>query len=104
MTVKRREIQRVCGQIARLFKPQRIVLFGSYACGRPTADSDVDLLVVMPFEGKSFRKASEIRTRIDANFPLDLIVRSPEEMNRRLARGDFFLREVTEKGKLLYAA
>jgi predicted nucleotidyltransferase len=104
MTVKRQEIRRVCGQIARLFKPQRILLFGSYAYGRSTADSDVDLLVVMPFEGKSFRKASEIRTRIDANFPLDLIVRSPEEMNRRLASGDFFLREVTEKGELLYAA
>jgi predicted nucleotidyltransferase len=38
MTVKRREIQRVCGQIARLFQPQRIVLFGSYAYGRPTPD------------------------------------------------------------------
>ena len=58
----------------------------------------------MPFEGKGFRKASEIRSRIDADFPLDLIVRSPEEMNRRLAGGDFFLREVTEKGELLYAA
>jgi predicted nucleotidyltransferase len=104
MTVKRQEIRRVCGQIARLFKPQRIVLFGSYAYGRPTPDSDVDLLVVMPFEGKGFRKASEIRTRIDATFPLDLIVRSPAEMNRRLAGGDFFLREVTEKGKLIYAA
>jgi predicted nucleotidyltransferase len=104
MKVKRQEIRRVCGQIARLFKPQRIVLFGSYAYGRPTADSDVDLLVVMPFEGKSFRQASEIRCRIDADFPLDLIVRSPEEMNHGLAGGDCFLREATEKGELLYAA
>jgi|SRR5665213_147510 predicted nucleotidyltransferase len=104
MKVKRQEIRRVCGQIARLFKPQRIVLFGSYAYGKPTKDSDVDLLVVMPFEGKGFRKASEILSHIDANFPVDVIVRSPEEMNRRLARGDFFLREVTEKGELLYAA
>lgn len=104
MKVKRQQIQRVCGQIARLFKPQRIVLFGSYAYGKPTKDSDVDLLVVMPFEGKGFRKASEILSRIDANFPVDVIVRSPEEMNRRLACGDFFLREVTEKGELLYAA
>jgi predicted nucleotidyltransferase len=104
MKVKRPEIRRVCAQIARLFKPQRIVLFGSYAYGRPTPDSDVDLLVVMPFEGKGFRMASEIRSRIDADFPLDLLVRTPEEMSRRLARGDCFLREVTEKGELLYAA
>ena len=104
MKVKRQEIRRVCMQIARLFNPQRIVLFGSYAYGRPTTDSDVDLLVVMPFEGKGFRKASEIRSRIDADFPLDLVVRTPKEVKRRLADGDFFLREVTERGKLLYAA
>ena len=104
MRVKRQEIRRVCTQIARLFKPERIVLFGSYAYGRPTADSDVDLLVVMPFDGKGFRKASEIRSRIDADFPLDLLVRTPKEVNRRLLGGDFFLREITEKGKLLYAA
>ncbi len=104
MKVKRQQIRRVCDQIVRLFKPQRIVLFGSYAYGKPTKDSDVDLLVVMPFEGKGFRKAAEIHTRIDINFPLDLLVRSPEEMNRRLALGDFFLREITEKGRLLYAA
>ena len=104
MKVKRQEIRRVCAQIARLFQPERIVLFGSYAYGHPTTDSDVDLLVVMPFEGKGFRKASEIRSRIDAAFPLDLVVRTPEEVSRRLAGGDFFLREVTEKGQLLYAA
>lgn len=104
MKVKRQEIRRVCAQIVRLFQPERIVLFGSYAYGRPTTDSDVDLLVVMPFEGKGFRKASEIRSRIDAAFPLDLVVRTPEEVSRRLTGGDFFLREVTEKGQLLYAA
>jgi predicted nucleotidyltransferase len=104
MKFKRQEIRRVCGQIARLFKPQRIVLFGSYTYGWPTADSDVDLLIVMPLEGKSFRKISEIRCHIDADFPLDLIVRSPEEMNRSAADGDFFLHEAAEKGELLYAA
>jgi predicted nucleotidyltransferase len=104
MKVRRQEIRRVCAQIARLFQPERIVLFGSYAYGRPTADSDVDLFVVMPFDGKGFRKASEIRSRIDADFPLDLVVRTPEEVSRRLAVGDSFLREITRKGELLYVA
>ncbi len=104
MKVKRQEIKRVCAQIARLFQPERIVLFGSYAYGHPTSDSDVDLLVVMPFVGKGFRKASEIRSRIDADFPLDLVVRTPAELRRRLEHGDYFLREATEKGELLYAA
>jgi len=101
--VTRREIHRVCDQIARLFKPERIVLFGSYAYGKPTGDSDVDLLVVMPFRGKGFRKAAEIRSQIDAAFPLDLVVRTSGELNRRVAVGDFFLREATEKGEVLYA-
>lgn len=104
MKANRQKIKRVCAQIARLFQPERIVLFGSYAYGRPTPDSDVDLLVVMPFVGKGFRMASEIRSRIDADFPLDLVVRTPAELRRRLARGDFFLREATEKGELIYAA
>jgi predicted nucleotidyltransferase len=104
MKVKRQQIKRACAQIVQRFRPERIVLFGSHAYGRPDADSDVDLLVVMPFIGKGFRKASEIRSGIDADFPLDLVVRTPEEMTRRLAGGDTFLREVVEKGELLYAA
>ena len=58
----------------------------------------------MPFRGKGFRKAAEIRSQIDAAFPLDLVVRTPGELNRRVAVGDFFLREVTEKGRVLYAS
>jgi len=102
--VNRKRIRQVCDQIVRLFKPQKIILFGSYATGKPTEDSDVDLLVVMPFRGKGFRKAAEIRSQIDADFPLDLIVRSPRELHRRLTWGDFFLREITENGKVLYEA
>jgi predicted nucleotidyltransferase len=102
--ISRTRIRHVCDQIVRLFKPQKIVLFGSYAGGKPTEDSDVDLLVVMPFRGKGFRKAAEIRARIDADFPLDLIVRSPREVERRLTWGDFFLSEITEKGEVLYEA
>ena len=45
------EIQKLCEQISRDFRPERIILFGSHAYGSPTPDSDVDLLVVMPFEG-----------------------------------------------------
>jgi predicted nucleotidyltransferase len=102
--ITRKRIRCVCDQIVQLFRPEKIVLFGSYAGGKPTEDSDVDLLVVMPFRGKGFRKAAEIRSQIDADFPLDLIVRSPREVDRRLAWGDLFLREVTERGEVLYEA
>ena len=100
--VNRREIRRVCNQIAREFRPQRIILFGSYAYGRPTPDSDVDLLVVMPFHGRSTEQAVKISSRLDHRFPIDVLVRTPEEIQQRLAWNDFFIREITEKGKVLY--
>jgi uncharacterized protein len=89
-------------RIVQWFHPQRVILFGSYAYGVPNDASDVDLLVIMPFEGKAARKAVEILNRIDARIPLDMVVRTPEEMTRRLALNDFFLQEIVRKGKVLY--
>ena len=98
------KIKSLISEIAREFKPQRIILFGSYATGNPTPDSDVDLLVVMPFEGKPVRKAIEIKNRVNARFPLELIVRTPEQVAYRMANNDWFIREIVEKGRTLYEA
>jgi uncharacterized protein len=95
-------IVEVAERIVQQFHPERIILFGSYAYGRPTADSDVDLLVILPFEGHPARKAAEIRTSIRAPFPMDLLVRTPQQVQRRVEQGDFFMREIMEKGKVLY--
>jgi predicted nucleotidyltransferase len=97
-------IQKLSDQIAQVFRPERIVLFGSYAYGLPTADSDVDLLVILPHRGRGSRKAAEILSQIHPPFPVDLLVRTPELIKQRLAWNDFFLREILEKGKVLYAA
>ena len=91
-------------RIAREFKPSTIVLFGSYAYGRPTEDSDVDLLVVMPHKGRSLRQALDIRLRLRASFPLDLLVKSPATVKARVEMGDCFVREIMEKGHVLYEA
>ena len=91
-------------QVARQFKPEKIILFGSYAYGKPTEDSDVDMLVIMPFEGKGAQKATEILLAIDPHFPIDLLVRTPEQIRTRVKLGDFFMREITQKGKVLYEA
>ncbi len=64
------EIQKLCEQITRDFHPERIILFGSHAYGTPTLDSDVDLLVVMPFEGRHTQQTIKIRSRIDTPLPL----------------------------------
>jgi predicted nucleotidyltransferase len=102
--IQRSQITRFANAVAERFKPQRIVLFGSYAYGKPNQDSDVDLLVVMPEDRRLGRKAVEIREAINADFPLDLIVRTPEDIHWRLAEGDCFLQEVLNKGKVMYEA
>lgn len=102
--VKRSQIRTFSSAIAREFCPRKIVLFGSYAYGKPTEDSDVDMLVIMPFDRKHGRKSLEIRQRIPADFPLDLIVRTPEFIARRLQWGDCFIQEILSKGDVLYEA
>jgi predicted nucleotidyltransferase len=79
-------------------------LFGSYAWGRPTPDSDVDLLVVMPLTGGAMDKAVEISSRLEHRFPIDLLVRSPADLRQRLEWNDFFLRKATEQGVVMYDA
>lgn len=98
------QIQRVTDEIARKFSPDKIILFGSYAYGTPTEDSDVDLLVVIPFEGRKAKKAIEIRSAVYAEFPMDLIPITAERLQYRIEIEDFFLREVVERGKVLYEA
>ena len=100
--IARQAIQKFAVEVARRFKPARIILFGSYAYGTPTPDSDVDLLVVMPCKGRSLDAALKVRLAVPSDFPLDLIVRKPAELRRRLALGDFFLREIVDKGIVLY--
>lgn len=96
------QIEDVSRRIVREFHPHRVVLFGSHAAGRPGTDSDVDLLVVLPFEGGGLRKSLEIMNRIDVRFPLDLIARRPEDVRRRYAQGDPLIREAIDRGKVLY--
>jgi predicted nucleotidyltransferase len=100
--ITRRAIREFAHRIAERFPVQKIVLFGSHAYGRPTPDSDVDLLVVMPTRRREVDQAAEIRLAFDAPFPLDLLVRRPETVASRVSEGDCFLREITTRGVVLY--
>lgn len=101
--VDRRKIQEFSRAVAQRFRPLKIVLFGSYAYGTPTEDSDVDLLVIMPrTRDHGERMSVRIRHAVPRTFPLDLLVRTPAEVSRRLRWGDGFLREILEKGQVLY--
>ncbi|HTU18049.1 MAG TPA: nucleotidyltransferase domain-containing protein [Gemmataceae bacterium] len=96
-----RLIRRFARQVAERFQPDKIILFGSYAYGTPHADSDVDILVVMPARNQ-LDQAVRIELACDPPFPLDIIVRTPKNMKWRLEEGDSFLREIVSKGKALY--
>src|SRR5947199_6483210 len=101
-TVPMGAIRRYARAIAKHFKPNMIVLFGSYAYGKPTPHSDVDLLVVMPTRNQ-IEQAVRIDEAIDERgFPLDLIVRTPRELTKALRGGDWFMQDIVARGKVLY--
>jgi len=97
-----KSIAELSERIVQEFQPERIILFGSYAYGKPRPDSDVDLLVLLRFEGKGFRKSLEILNRVSPTFSVDLLARQPEDTTRRYAEGDPLIREALDHGKILY--
>jgi predicted nucleotidyltransferase len=100
--IRMEQIESLGKSIAREFQPDRIILFGSYAYGSPNDDSDVDLLVILPFIGKPVRKAIEIRTKVNPRIPVELVVRTPQQVAERIANNDWFMQEIVEKGRVLY--
>lgn len=101
--VARREIRRYVNELARHFSPERVVLFGSYARGNPHDGSDVDMLVIMEHDKrKDVEQAVAIDVQLQRKFPLDLIVRRPSEIQKRLATGDVFLRTILGEGQVLH--
>ena len=98
------QIERFSQQIGAEFHPEKVILFGSYAEGTATSDSDVDLLVIWPFQGRSIDKSVEIRLKLRPLFPVDLIVRTPEEVRQRIKMGDGFMQDILKEGKVLYEA
>jgi predicted nucleotidyltransferase len=96
-------IRRFARQIAERFRPEKIILFGSYAYGKPHNESDVDLLVIMPARNV-IDQSIRIDLALERPFSLDLIVRTPRQIERGVRDDDWFLREITEKGVVLYEA
>ncbi len=101
--VTRRLLSDISDRIVRAFHPQKVILFGSYAYGRPHVYSDVDLFVVMP----SRERMAQRIIRVDEvarvpHLPMDVLVFTPAEVRARRAMGDPFVEEVMTRGKVLY--
>ncbi len=93
-------------RIVSALKPEKIILFGSYAYGNPTHDSDVDLLVIMKTRKKrAERYVAVSQVLYPRQFPVDIIVKTPKEVEEAMKGGkdnSFFIREIIKKGKVLY--
>lgn len=97
------ELPRVVERIVARLDPEMVVLFGSYAYGIPTVDSDVDLLVIMDTDvPRKERSWLVSRLLIPRPFPVDILVKTPEEIETALAGRDFFIQEIMARGKVLY--
>ena len=94
-------IRRYARQIAERFHPDKIILFGSHAYGTPHADSDVDLLVIMPARNQ-LDQGLKIRLAFDPPFPLDIIVRKPDRWEWLLKESSSFSKEIAARGIVLY--
>jgi len=106
MTGQRRisisEINDKVRTIVNKFRPDKIMLFGSYAKGDPSFESDIDLLVIVDTNQSTWDLAVEISLAVKHSFPMDIIVRTPQEIDRRLQYGDVFIKNIMETGKILY--
>ncbi len=101
--VPREAIHAIAQRIVEKFAPEKIILFGSHAYGTPQASSDVDLLVIMQTDLTPRQQRLQIASALSPRpFGLDILVRTPADLERRIALGDFFLREVVSKGKAIY--
>ncbi len=88
--------------IKKKFNPHKVILFGSYAYGKPSSESDIDLLIIMNTSLRFHKQSAIIRLALDEAFnvslPMDIIVRDQEEIEKRVNQGDFFIKEILEEG------
>ncbi|KPJ56757.1 hypothetical protein AMJ49_04090 [Parcubacteria bacterium DG_74_2] len=102
-TSARKEIKRITGRIIKKYKPEKIILYGSFAYGKPTKDSDADLFIIKKTKELKTKRILKVdRMLLDRNIPLDILVYTPQEVTKRILLGDFFVKNIIQKGKILY--
>ncbi len=103
--IKSQQIKQAALKIADAVRPEKVILFGSYAYGRPNADSDLDFLVVVKDRTRKKRHEAFIKASSalgPRSFSVDIVIRSAKDISWRIREGDFFLQDIIEKGRVLY--
>ena len=99
-----KKIQEVADKIVKVYQPEKIILFGSWAWGKPHRYSDLDLFIVKNSKKRRIDRERELRMKLfDYDFPpIDLLVYTPEELKKRLKIKDIFVNLIINKGKVLH--
>ncbi|MCH8988809.1 MAG: nucleotidyltransferase domain-containing protein [Chloroflexi bacterium] len=100
-------VKNIVDSLVAQFSPQKVILFGSGVAGSGDAQSDIDLLIIKETDESFFNRLADARRAVAGThngIPLDLLVLTPQELKERLDRGDQFIKDITEKGRLLYGA
>lgn len=97
-----KEIKKITQQIIKKYKPEKIILFGSFACGKPKENSDVDLLVIKKTKKRFGSRLFEVAKIIKSKMGTDILVYTPKEWEKGLKENYYFFKEIVNKGKLVY--
>ncbi len=100
-------IKNMAEKLVAEYAPQKVVMFGSYSYGHPGPDSDVDLLIIKETSKRFIDRWAEVQrilTGMHRSIPVETLVLTPQEVENRLSIGDQFIKEILEKGKVLYGA
>jgi predicted nucleotidyltransferase len=98
-----KEIKKIVDQIVRNYKPERIILFGSFACGKIKENSNVDLAVIKKTKERFTTRLLKVAGMIKSSLGTDILVYTPKEWNEALKEENYFIKEITQKGKIVYA-
>ena len=96
----------IVDKIKNEYQPEKIILYGSYAYGKPTRHSDIDLFIIKDTDKDGIQRDVEVKRLIyepERRISISPLVYTPEEVKQRLSMGDDFIEEIVSKGEILYA-
>lgn len=99
-------IQDIVQKLADSYRPQRMILFGSFVYGQPDSDSDIDLLIVKDTHESPLERRVQVRKIVadpERRVPFSPLVITPDELARRISLGDPFYRDILAHGEVVYA-
>lgn len=101
---KNPKIKKIIQKIAENYKPESIYIFGSYAWGKPTKDSDLDLFIIKDTDEWFFKRSVEVKKPLlsDYSMAMDVFVLNHKEIKKSLKQGNIFINKILSNGKKVY--